>query len=196
MKSLSEHSHHSASSHTAVRERDEESTHKKTNKVSSDTEYEETEHTQHQKKKKKAGRNKFPVGGLVLMFALILLGLAAAYFGQQYYTQYRSLKTSYEGNLQTLNAELQEAQAALRLADPDSEAHEGERAVLTEELLRDAQEKLSEVQKESAELDSAISEAEKTVAELEQQEDFEYYKEIYDAYEEGRDYVEGLLSGN
>ncbi len=138
----------------------------------------------------------FPVGGLILMFLLIGVILAAGYFGMEYMEQYTALKADYDGRVAAAEAELQAAQSEYAEADPESEAHAAERQQLTDEMIAAAQAELDGIRAAEDEADSAIETAESRMKELEDVEDFDYYKAIYDEYVEGRAYVEDLLSGD
>jgi len=152
---------------------------------------EEEEKTRRKKKSK-----RFPFGGLIFMFILIGIVLAAGYYGMGYYEQLQALNGQYDAAREEATAELAAAQEEYFLADPDSPANTDIRQELTDVLLADAREQVKELEGEEAELDASIHEKEEALKVIEGQENFDYYKEIYDEYVEGGEYVEELLSGN
>ena len=145
---------------------------------------------------KKTRAKRFPVGGLIAMFMLVGIALAAGYFGMQYAARYEAMKTDSEERIAAAEAELAAAEAEYAEADPESAAHTAERQQLADEMIATAKAELEALREKSAEADAAIDELEARIAELESAEDFDYYKAIYDEYIEGRAYVEDLLSGN
>ena len=149
---------------------------------------------------KKGGKKKktkgFPVGGLIVMFLLVGIALAAGYFGMQYAARYKAMTADSEARIAAAEAELSAAEAEYAEADPESAAHVAERRQVTDEMIAAAKAELEALREKSAEADAAIDELEARIAELESAEDFDYYKAIYDEYIEGRAYVEDLLSGN
>jgi len=130
------------------------------------------------------------------MFILIGIVLAAGYYGMGYYEQLQALNGQYDAAREEATAELAAAQEEYFLADPDSPANTDIRQELTDVLLADAREQVKELEGEEAELDASIHEKEEALKVIEGQENFDYYKEIYDEYVEGGEYVEELLSGN
>ena len=183
---MSEHGAHTAHHH-------EETKHAETRKkkTGSTPRGEQTE-AREKREDRRAGR--FPVGGLILTVVLIAVILAAGYAGILCYEQYGVIKAEHDAVVNAANAELAGAQAEYAIEDPDSEAHIAERQALSEEILREAKEEMARMEQEKGALDRSIAAAEDRVRELESQEDFDYFKSVYDEYVEGREYVEELLS--
>lgn len=184
------------SEHSATHVAKKKSEHKTRAHAAPEREREEQEATQETHRKKKARRRSFPAAGLILTLVLIAVIAAGAWFGIQYFQKLEALKARYADLSEKLSAQLVEEQQALRLADPDNETHTAEREMLRDALLQNAQEELDRVEEENRALDGEIAEQEALIREYEQQEDFDYYRSIYDTYKEGRDYVENLLSGD
>ena len=156
-----------------------------------DEDFEDDYHSS--KKKSKKG---FPFGGLILMFFLIAVILAAGYFGLQYMDVFSTLKDEYDGVLKAAEAERDAAAALYAEADPDSAANTAERQCVTEEMISLAEAEMESLREKDGQIDAALSEAEKTISELQGLEGYDYYRAIYDEYVEGRSYVESLLSGD
>ena len=147
-------------------------------------------------RKGKKKTKRFPLGGLIFMFFLIAVILAAAYFGLEYMDRYQALKEEYDSVLQAAEAERSEAGLIYAEADPESEANTAERQKVTEKMIAEAEAELEALRRENEETDAAIREAEETISELQGIEGYDYYRAIYDEYVEGRAYVEDLLSGD
>ena len=81
-------------------------------------------------------------------------------------------------------------------ADPDSAANTAERQQVTDEMIAAAYAELEALREQSEETESAIRAAEEKISALQGAENVDYYRAIYDEYNEGRAYVEGLLSGD
>ena len=152
----------------------------------------------HSRKKKKAGRKSrgFPVGGLIFMLLLIVFIFAAVHFGLQYMSSFEQLRGEYDGAVQAAEAERDAARALYEEADPESDANSAERRQVTDEMIAEASAELEALRNQSEETESAIRAAEEKINALHGAEDEEYYRAIYDEYNEGRDFVEGLLSGD
>ena len=63
-------------------------------------------------------------------------------------------------------------------------------------MIAQAQSEYDAAREKSDEIAAEIADTESRIDALSGQEDYDYYKSIFDEYEEGRAYVEGLLSGD
>ncbi len=187
---MSEHGSNSAHHH-AAHEKETKSPEKHKKHV--ETESPEREHAA--ERARADGREAgFPVGKLLIMLLLIAVILAAGYAGILFYEQYTVIKAEHDAVIDAANAELDAAMAEYDVANPDSEAHIAERKAVSEEILREAKNEMSRMEQDMGALDQTIADAESRIREMESQEEFKYYMSIYDQYEQGRDYVEELLS--
>ena len=151
------------------------------------------------KKKKQSEKKKakgFPFGGLILMFLLIAVILAAGYFGMEYMDTYAAVKSEFDTALKAAESERDAAAAVYAEEDPESAGNVAIRKQVTEEMIAEANAEIDALREQSEETDAAIRVAEEKIAELQGVEGYDYYRAIYDEYVEGRAYVEDLLSGD
>ena len=111
-----------------------------------------SEHKSHksaEKTGKKSGKKtkakRFPIGGLIAMFLLVSVALAAGYFGVQYAARYEAMTAGSEERIAAAEAELAAAEAEYAEADPESAAHAAERQQVTDEMIASAKAELEAV---------------------------------------------------
>ena len=128
------------------------------------------------------------------MVLLLAVTAGAVYMGLQFRSRYIQRRGEAEAAVAAAQAELEEAQAQYAAVDPDDPANAQRLTDIREKVLSEAREEEQKLRDELAELDAALKDTEAKLAELESDEDYAYYKAIYDSYAEGKAYVEELLA--
>jgi phage shock protein A len=126
---------------------------------------------------------------------LLLAVIAGSIFGAlRFRAQYRELKAEKEESIALAEEELAAARA--ELASLDLSGPEGSQVLLDarEEALEKAREEAAALEEEIRALNEEITRLEAEIALLEQDEDYAYFRAIYESYREGRDHVEELIA--
>ncbi len=128
------------------------------------------------------------------MVLLLAVTAGAVYMGLQFRSRYIQRRTEAEGIVAAAQAELEAAQAQYAAVDPNDPANARRLTDIREEVLSEARQEEQRLRDELAELDASLKEMEAKLAELENDEEYAFYKAIYDSYAEGKAYVEELLA--
>ena len=128
------------------------------------------------------------------MALLLAVTVGAVALGLRFRGRYTQRREEAEATVAAAQAELEEAQAQYAAVDPDDPANVQRLADIREAALSEARQEEQRLRDELAELDAALKDTEAKLAELESDEDYAYYKAIYDSYAEGKAYVEELLA--
>jgi cell division protein FtsB len=144
----------------------------------------------HRRKKKKYS----PVGAIIAMVVLLAVIGASVYGALRFRGQYRELKAEKEVAIALAEEDLAAARA--ELAALDLSGPEGSQILLDaqEEALEKARGEAVALEAEIDALNEEIARLEAEIALLEQDEDYAYFRAIYEAYREGRDHVEELIA--
>lgn len=129
----------------------------------------------------------------VVLVLVLVLGLVGGFvFRGQYAELYRTNQALVDAAQQDLD----EASAAYAAVDPAG-AEETARLLEREnELMTQAQEEIQRLTEENSGLDASIRTAEQQLEEKQADEDYAYYKAIYDSLAEGKALVESYLEDN
>ncbi len=136
------------------------------------------------------------MGGILLMLALIAIIAGALYGAVRFHSQYNAIKAEKEAVISQAEAELAESKAELESLDLSGPESSQLLLDAQNEALDKARTEIGALEEEIAAMDQEISALESELAVLEQDEDYVYYRTIYDAYSEGKEYVEELIAGN
>ena len=149
------------------------------------------------RRRRRRRRRSRPVwpGVLVMILLLGILG-GAGFLGLRFRDQREAKLREGETLVAQARAEMEEARANNPIPDPDDPEYARRQEELRQQLLSQAREEEQALEEQTAALEQSLREAEDELSRLEQDEDYAYYKALYDTYEEGRVYVVGLLSGN
>ena len=129
----------------------------------------------------------------IVLVLVLVLGLAGGFiFRGQYNELYRTNQTVVDA----AQRELDEANAAYAALDPDSAEETALRLERENELMTQAQEEIRQLTEANDELDASIRTAEQQLEEKQADEEYAYYKAIYDSMAEGKALVESYLEDN
>lgn len=126
--------------------------------------------------------------------ALIAAVLVAGFFFARAFGQYHALRSQARDAVREAAETLAAAEAERAAADPESEASAEERRRTSEDMIKEAEAEIARIERHNDELDAAVREAGDKIRAFDAVEDSAYYRAIYDAYTEGRAYVEELLA--
>ena len=129
----------------------------------------------------------------IVLVLVLVLGLAGGFiFRGQYNELYRTNQTVVDA----AQRELDEANAAYAALDPDSAEETAHRLERENELMTQAQEEIRQLTEANDELDASIRTAEQQLEEKQADEEYAYYKAVYDSMAEGKALVESYLEDN
>ena len=129
----------------------------------------------------------------IVLVLVLVLGLAGGFiFRGQYSELYRTNQTVVDA----AQRELDEANAAYAALDPDSAEETAHRLERENELMTQAQEEIRQLTEANDELDASIRTAEQQLEEKQADEEYAYYKAVYDSMAEGKALVESYLEDN
>lgn len=131
-----------------------------------------------------------------LLFRILPAALALALFlaGVRMRDRYESERADREARLETLAAERDAARSELDGLDPAAPAYALRWETLTGELLAEADTRADALTAELRETEDAVLAAREELTRWTADEEYVYYRTVYNAWEEGRAYVEELLS--
>ena len=129
---------------------------------------------------------------IVLVLVLVLSLAGGFIFRGQYSELYRTNQTVVDA----AQRELDEANAAYAALDPDSAEETAHRLERENELMTQAQEEIRQLTEANDELDASIRTAEQQLEEKQADEEYAYYKAVYDSMAEGKALVESYLEDN